>query len=179
VFAAIGSGCGSSAQPPAEAPATVFLLAAPPAATRVQPVDSPAVMTPPRPRSEWNALARGKDLDSTLKTMARQAASKGLVPVVFVGQKSCEPCESVKRYRDDPRMQEALAGTSVIEVDLGRYSGAELANLGLSPHAIPALFVLDDDGRYSGKMITGGAWGDDIPENMAPPLTEFFARSRR
>lgn len=133
----------------------------------------------PRPRSEWTVLSRGKDLSTALRELARDAASKQLLAVVFVGQRSCEPCESLKSYRNDPRMQDALQGTSIVEVDLGRWSSSELSMLGMSTHAIPALFVLDEDGRYTGKMITGGAWGDDIPENMAPPLTDFFLRARQ
>jgi len=172
-------GCGSAPPAVVEAPATVYLLPGPPPARRVEHDDAPAVVERPGPRSAWITLPRGNDLAGALRNHAKQASAKRLLPVVFVGQLSCEPCESLKRYRNDPSMQDALQGTSVIELDLARWGSSDISNLGMSTHAIPALFVLDDEGRYTGKMITGGAWGDDIPENMAPPLTEFFIRARQ
>jgi hypothetical protein len=171
--------CASSLPQAAEAPATVYVLSGPPPVKRAEPMDAPAVVEGSRPTSEWSVLPRGKDLPAALRNVARDAGSKRLLPVVFVGQASCEPCESLKHYRGDPRMQEALRGTLIIEVDLGRWFEEELATLGMNSHAIPALFVLDEEGRYTGKTITGGAWGDDIPENMAPPLTEFFLHARQ
>ncbi|MBI5532472.1 MAG: hypothetical protein HY898_07145 [Deltaproteobacteria bacterium] len=179
VCAAPGLSCGSSPPPIAEAPATVYKFAGAPPPKPPEVEEAPAVVERPRPRSEWTVLSRGKDLATALRELARDAASKQLLPVVFVGQKNCEPCESLKSYRNDPRMQDALLGTSIVEVDLGRWPSSELSMLGMSTHAIPALFVLDVGGQYTGKMITGGAWGDDIPENMAPPLTDFFLRARQ
>ncbi len=34
---------------------------------------------------------------------------------------------------------------------------------------------VDDWGKTKGPTINGGAWGDNVPKNMAPPLTKFFA----
>lgn len=39
---------------------------------------------------------------------------------------------------------------------------------------IPVIFALDRDGKPTEDMIDGGAWGDNIPQNMAPPLKAFF-----
>ena len=39
---------------------------------------------------------------------------------------------------------------------------------------IPVFFKLDSQGQPNGEVIDGSAWGDNIPENMAPPLDEFF-----
>jgi hypothetical protein len=37
-------------------------------------------------------------------------------------------------------------------------------------------FKLDASGKPTGDRIDGGAWGDNVPENMAPPLKAFFAK---
>jgi hypothetical protein len=34
--------------------------------------------------------------------------------------------------------------------------------------------LLDEKGITTGRMITGAAWGEDIPENIAPPMKTFF-----
>ena len=35
-------------------------------------------------------------------------------------------------------------------------------------------YEVGDDGKPTGRKIDGGAWGDNIPANMAPPLDKFF-----
>jgi hypothetical protein len=46
----------------------------------------------------------------------------------------------------------------------------------LTSSAIPVFFKLDASGKPTGEKIDGGAWGDNAPDNMAPPLAAFFAR---
>ena len=171
-------GCGASvpaAAAPDQEPAVVVAI---PAAVsshapsvRVRDPEPPA----PRTESEWVELGRGESLKQAIQRAARQASSRGHVPVVFVGRRDCEPCEAVKHYRTDPRMQDALEGTSVVEVDLFNIATTQdLSDLGILPGAVPVFYVFDYAGHYSGLTISGGAWGDDIPENMAPPLKAFF-----
>jgi hypothetical protein len=35
-------------------------------------------------------------------------------------------------------------------------------------------FKLDENGNQTGEVIDGGAWGEDIPENIAPVMDKFF-----
>ncbi len=39
---------------------------------------------------------------------------------------------------------------------------------------IPIFYALDEHGHATGETIDGDAWGENIPENMAPPLKAFF-----
>jgi hypothetical protein len=39
---------------------------------------------------------------------------------------------------------------------------------------IPVFYALNSAARPTGKTINGGAWGEDIPKNMAPPLKIYF-----
>jgi hypothetical protein len=158
-----------------ELPATVVVLQAVPTqsaatSTSQQPLAIPSA------HSEW-LVPNGQDLPLVLREAARRAVSMDLLPVAFIGRPDCEPCESLKKYRGDPRMQEALDHTFVVEINLDRWAATDLMMLGFNPRLIPVLFVLDGEGHPSGRSITGGAWGDDIPENMAPPLKEFFSRA--
>ncbi|MCC6525026.1 MAG: hypothetical protein IT373_20395, partial [Polyangiaceae bacterium] len=53
--------------------------------------------------------------------------------------------------------------------------GAKLDAAKLPADAIPVFYELSaDDGRPTGRKIDGGAWGDNVPANMAPPLDRFF-----
>lgn len=172
--------CGPSAPAAApEAPATVYVLAAPPLPPPSSIPNEPAPAVRPRARLDWHVFRPGGDLRKEVSDRSREAAAKGLLPVVYVTARGCEPCRSLKESLPDPRMQEAFAGTSVLEVDMHQVSVIVLSQLGLQAPGIPAFYVLDDQGHVTGATITGAAWGDDIPENMAPPLIEFFSRQPR
>jgi hypothetical protein len=175
---ALPASCSASPPVLTEAPATVYLLASSAPARPADTFDEPPRLPPAAP-SEWHVLSRSGAMRAALREAASRAVDRRLLPVLFVGRTDCEPCKAVKHHRYDPRMQVALRGTAVLEVDLGVWGAAELSSLSMSPHAIPAFYVLDARGRSTGQMITGGAWGDDIPENMAPPLSEFFSGARR
>lgn len=178
VFALVA--CGPSAPPAApEAPATVYVLAAPalPPAAAVQSEPAPPVRA--RPHQDWHAYRRGEDLRKALSDHARNAVASGLLPVAFITAPTCEPCRSLKQSLPDPRMQSAFSGTSVLEIDMHQAPFLVLSEYGMQPSGIPAFYVLDEQGHVTGATITGAAWGDDIPENMAPPLIEFFSRQPR
>lgn len=172
--------CGPSAPPAApEAPATVYVLAAPPLPPAPVVPNEPAPHVPRRPRLDWHMLRTGQDVRKQLSDHARDAVANGLLPVAYITAPTCEPCRSLKDSLSDPRMQSAFLGTSVLEIDMHQVPMMELSEHGMQPHGIPAFYVLDAQGHVTGATITGAAWGDDIPENMAPPLTEFFARQAR
>ena len=73
----------------------------------------------------------------------------------------------------DPRMVDAFAGTYLITLDADEWSG-KLHPMGLDSSSIPVFFELDDKGKATGRKIDGGAWAENIPVNMAPPLKAFF-----
>ena len=50
-----------------------------------------------------------------------------------------------------------------------------LKRAGFDHPAIPVFFAVDGAAHPTGQKIDGGAWGEDIPRNMAPPLGRFFA----
>jgi len=172
--------CGPSAPAAApEPPATVYVLAAPAPPATASVSNEPAPPARPRSRRDWHVFRSGQELPKELGGFSREASRKGLLPVVYMTSWSCEPCRSLKDSLSDPRMQEAFEGTSILEVNMHQIPAGVLSDLGLQPHGIPAFYVLDEQGHVTGAMITGAAWGDDIPENMAPPLTEFFSRQPR
>jgi hypothetical protein len=112
-------------------------------------------------------------LNALLAEQARRARAAGRRPFVEFEAAWCGPCQSLKRSLGNGRMVEAFAGTYIVRVDLDSWQ-AHLAGTGFDVPSIPAFFELGDDGRPTGRRIDGGAWGEDIPENMAPPLKAFF-----
>jgi thiol-disulfide isomerase/thioredoxin len=101
-----------------------------------------------------------------------------LKPIVYLGASWCGPCQEIKRSKDDPRMLDAFDGAMVIEVDIDEWNKEQLTALGYKTGVIPVFIAVDRDARALGPMIDGGAWGDNVPEIMAPPLKKFVTLVR-
>jgi hypothetical protein len=95
------------------------------------------------------------ELGPLLAAEAKKARAEGRKPFAEIGAGWCSPCKKLEASLSDPRMVDA----------------------GLKTGAIPVFFELGDDGRPTGRKIDGGAWEEDIPANMAPPLKKFFHTS--
>jgi thiol:disulfide interchange protein len=116
--------------------------------------------------------AQGR-LQPLLEREVALAAERGKVPFLQVTAEWCAPCRALRASLGDPRMQDAFAGTYIIQVDYDSWKN-ELAGAGIDSPAIPVFFAMDGAAKPSGAKIDGGAWGEDIPANMAPPLERFF-----
>ncbi len=97
--------------------------------------------------------------------------------MVYLSAGWCGPCVAIKKYRSEPKMRDAFVGVAIIELDVDEWKAADLAALGMKSTTIPVFYFVDKDGKSTGKSIDGGAWGDNIPKNMAPPLKAFFSQS--
>lgn len=104
--------------------------------------------------------------------LAQQAARR---PFVDFYADWCQPCKSLEKNLGAPSMVEAFDGTYIIRLNLDEWK-ERLPAAGFRVPGIPAFYAIDLQGKPSGRMITGGAWGEDIPANMAPPLKEFFQK---
>jgi thiol-disulfide isomerase/thioredoxin len=137
------------------------------AALLAAPVDTPFTIVELTPAQ--GALA------PLLAAAVREAEAKHETPVVEFGATWCGPCKRLAASLGDARMIDAFRGVYLIRLDLdawrGKLTGTKIPEVG----AIPAFYALRHDGTTTGETINGGAWGDDIPENMAPPLKAYFA----
>lgn len=113
------------------------------------------------------------DVIETVKSEVVKAKAQNLKPFVEFAAGWCEPCQAIKKSLGDSRMKAAFKGSYIIRLDADEW-GEHLKGSGFSPSAIPVFIKVGDDGKPIGKSIDGGAWDDNIPENMAPPLDKFF-----
>lgn len=113
-------------------------------------------------------------LPDLLQQHATEAKRGKLVPVVELGMPECPPCTVVAESLDIPRMKDAFAGVYLIRLNVHEWSG-QLRPQGFEGNIYPVFYALGDGGRPDGRKIDGNAWGENTPENMAPPLKAFFA----
>jgi thiol-disulfide isomerase/thioredoxin len=116
-------------------------------------------------------------LEALLRHEVANAAALGKQPYVQITAEWCGPCKALRASLGDPLMQDAFAGTYIVQVDADAWK-PELDKAGFESDGIPVFFAVDADAKPTGAKIDGGAWGEDIPRNMAPPLKRFFTAQR-
>ncbi|MBI4481046.1 MAG: hypothetical protein HY651_13590 [Acidobacteria bacterium] len=116
-------------------------------------------------------------LADVLKAEVPKANQLALKPYAYFYADWCGPCKALRKSLDDadPLMLDAFSGTYIIQLDADTW-GKKLQGTKFTVKAIPVLFELAKDGKPTGRKIDGGAWGEDIPKNMAPPLKAFFQK---
>ncbi len=101
-----------------------------------------------------------------------KADKLGLKPFLEVSATWCGPCQKLKESLHTPKMVDAFRGTYIVKLDLDAWE-SQLDTLGAKVDAIPVFFQLGKDGHV-GRALDGGAWKNDVPDEMAPPLKKFF-----
>lgn len=148
-------------------------LGAPPPTTTPRP--TPAGTPAPHEFTIVRIEPSGGDLNDQLKQQAAKAAGEKRTPYVEFDATWCPPCQAIKASlaQNDPLMVDAFAGAYIVQVDIDTWKDP-MAKAGYDVPGIPAYWELDPSGKPTGRKIDGDAWGDNIPENMAPPLKAFF-----
>ena len=114
------------------------------------------------------------DLAKLIAGEVAKARARDLKPFLELRAEWCGPCKDLEKSLDEPSMKDAFAGTFIISVDIDEWVD-KVAPLGFDSSSIPVFYELDDKAKPTGRKIDGGAWEENIPKNMAPPLKTFFA----
>lgn len=115
------------------------------------------------------------DFDNLKKALAnhyKEAKAKNQTPFVYFTASWCPPCQAIKQYKNDPAMMDAYAGTYIVELDYDEIP--DDISEEFTDGAIPAWSGFNADGSTNDLWVDGGAWGANIPENMAPVLKHYF-----
>jgi len=117
----------------------------------------------------------GGPLVVQLRREVARARKRHLIPVVEISADWCKPCIAIKRYLDDPQMVAAFTGVHLVRIQVDDWKTEDMATANIKIRGVPTFFALDPEGHATTATITSSVWGEDIPDNMAPPLKRFFA----
>jgi thiol-disulfide isomerase/thioredoxin len=116
------------------------------------------------------------DIQTLLAEEAQKAVELGLMPVVEFDASWCPPCVAIDEGLEakNELLLDAYSGTYIIKMDVDEWGWGDSTLHDFEFDAIPIYFKLDAHGEQTGEVIDGNAWGENIPENIAPPMDEFF-----
>lgn len=116
------------------------------------------------------------DLQTLLTIEAKHATTLGLMPIVEFDATWCPPCLAIDKAIKEKNelMLSAYRGTYIIKFDVDEWGWNDGILENFNFEFIPVYFKVDSSGEQTGETINGGAWGEDIPENIAPVMDNFF-----
>ena len=116
------------------------------------------------------------DLQAMLANEAQKADAAGQIPIVEFDATWCPPCIAIDTAIESKNelMLKAYAGTYLIKLDVDEWGWDNGGFQDFRFDAIPVYFKINAQGHQTGEVIDGGAWNEDIPENIAPVMDEFF-----
>ena len=116
------------------------------------------------------------DLQAMLVDEAQKAIVLGQMPIVEFDATWCPPCQAIEATLNakNELMLKAYDGTYIIKLDVDEWEWDDGMVQNFVFEFIPVYFKLDTQGNQTGEVIDGGAWNEDIPENIAPVMDEFF-----
>lgn len=169
----------------ARAPAPVPTRSPTPSPTQA-PAEAPDVPATPDTRERERAIGAitlvdlGAESGSLARVFERElqkARASGGQAIAFVVTAECSPCNGVALALGDRRLQRALAGSRLVRIDV-RERAEELVRLGIPVETVPGLALLAPGARPA-DYLHGGEWDADVPDNIAPVLTDFVQGGKR
>ncbi len=114
------------------------------------------------------------DLPTQLAAEVQKAESLGQQPFIEFDATWCPPCQAIDASIEaqDSLTMNAFKDVYLIRADVDEWGWR--IDSAFNFEAIPVYYKLDENGQPTGDVVDGGAWNEDIPENFAPVLDEFF-----
>lgn len=116
-------------------------------------------------------LDESESLRAQLAEQLTVAAAKHRTVVLQTYAKRSRECAEIAASLPDRRMHKALAGVTLLRVDVEAYED-ELRAMRVDTEQVPWFYKLDSAARPT-DAVSADEWDENVPENMAPVLGAF------
>ncbi|HEY1040449.1 MAG TPA: thioredoxin domain-containing protein [Bacteroidia bacterium] len=105
--------------------------------------------------------------------LVKEELAAGRKPVLFFTATWCGPCRQFKNSLSNILMIDALKGSTLILIDGDIDAKSDKIAAKYDVSAYPTFVRVNEQGELI-KKTDGGAWEENIPENMAPVMKKFM-----
>lgn len=113
-----------------------------------------------------------KNTDS-ISTILNNTIDKGKTPVLFFTASWCRPCKEFKESTKYEMVAQSLKDATIIMIDVNKDQPKNGYALDYGARVIPTFIIVDKDGTAL-NTITGAAWAENTPDNIAPAMEDFL-----
>lgn len=106
-----------------------------------------------------------------LHNLIESTVQDSKTPILYFSADWCRPCLRFRKSLRNELVGDALKDTRLIRVDVDTDPLGLAVTFGVQ--SIPTFIKLDENGNTIAR-ITSAAWDDDVPENIAPVMTELI-----
>jgi thiol:disulfide interchange protein len=109
----------------------------------------------------------------SISTILNNTINKGKIPILFFTASWCKPCREFKESTKYELVAQSLKDATIIMIDVNKDQPKNGYALDYGARAIPTFIIVDKDGTAM-NTITGAAWADNTPGNIAPVIEKFL-----
>lgn len=109
----------------------------------------------------------------SISTILNNTINKGKTPILFFTASWCKPCKEFKESTKYEMVANALKDATIIMIDVNKDQPKNGYALDYGARAIPTFIIVDKDGTAM-NTITGAAWANNTPDNIAPAMEDFL-----
>jgi thiol:disulfide interchange protein len=114
-----------------------------------------------------------EDNTDSISTILNNTINKGKTPILFFTASWCKPCREFKESTKYELVAQSLKDATIIMIDVNKDQPKNGYALDYGARAIPTFIIVDKDGNAM-NTITGAAWVDNRPNNIAPAMEDFL-----
>ena len=111
----------------------------------------------------------------SISTILNNAINKGKTPILFFTASWCKPCREFKESTKYELVAQSLKNATIIMIDVNKDQKKNGYALDYGARVIPTFIIVDKDGQAI-NTITGAAWANNTPDNIAPAMEDFLRR---
>lgn len=111
--------------------------------------------------------------EESMENLLNKTIEANKTPILFFTAGWCKPCKEFKASMKYDQVAQSLKDATMIIVDVDKDKKKESHASDYGVRAIPTFIIVDKKGNAI-NTITGAAWAENTPNNIAKAMEEFL-----